>query len=138
MIDSPNGINAISLTLEFNSSFSSYLSNINQFVTINGFNSETQSVRCGVLQGSILAPLLFLIYINDLDNATRFFQLLHLADDTCLLNIQGKIYKINKSLNKDLKELSFWLNANKISLNVTKNRDCKWLQRDSNPQPIIS
>ena len=76
----------------------------------------TQKIRYGVPQGSVLVPLLFLIYINDLHNAIRFSEPLHFADDTCLLNIQSKISKINKSLNKDLKELSFWLNTNKISL----------------------
>ena len=76
----------------------------------------TQKIRYGVPQGSVLVPLLFLIFINDLHNAIRFSQPLHFADDTCLLNIQSKISKINKSLNKDLKELSFWLNTNKISL----------------------
>ena len=76
----------------------------------------TQKIRYGVPQGSVLVPLLFLIYINDLHNAIRFSVPLHFADDTCLLNIQSKISKINKSLNKDLKELSLWLNTNKISL----------------------
>ena len=65
-------------------------------------------------------PLLFLIYINGLHNKIRFSQPLHFADDTCLLNIQSNISKINKNLNKDLNELRFWLSANKISLNVAK------------------
>ena len=47
-------------------------------------------------------------------------QSFHFADDTWLLNIQNIISKINRSLNKNLKELSFWLNANKIALNVAK------------------
>ena len=97
--------------------FSSYLSNRKQFVTINGFDSETQSFQCGV---PILGPLLFVISINDLHNAIKFLQSFHFADDTCLLNIQKTISTINKSLNKDLKELSFWLNANKIALHVAK------------------
>ena len=50
----------------------------------------------------------------------KFSQSFNLANDTCLLNIQNKMSKINRSLNKDLKELSFWLNANKIALNVAK------------------
>ena len=66
-----------------------------------------------------------LFYINDLQNAIKLSQSFHFADDTCLLNIQNikniqNISKINRSLNKDLKELSFWLNANKIALNVAK------------------
>ena len=100
--------------------FSSYLSNRKQFVTINGFDSETQSFQCGVPEGSVLGAVLFLIYINDLHNAIKFSQSFHFSDDTCLLNIQNTISKINRSLNKDLKELSFWLNANKIALNVAK------------------
>ena len=100
--------------------FSSYLSNRKQFVTINGFDSEIQSFKYGVPQGSVLGPLLFSIYINDLHNAINFSQSFHFADDTCLLNIQNTTSKINRSLNKDLEEISFWLNANKIALNVAK------------------
>ena len=100
--------------------FSSYLSNRKQFVTINGFYSETQSFQCGMPGGSVLGAVLLLIYINDLHNAIKFSQSFHFSDDTCLLNIQNTISKINRSLNKDLKELSFWLNANKIALNVAK------------------
>ena len=74
-----------------NSWFPSYLSNRKKSLTINGFNSETQILSYGVSQGSVLGPLLFLIYINDLENAIKFSQPLHFAVDTCLLNIQSKI-----------------------------------------------
>ena len=100
--------------------FSSYLSNRKQFVTIDGFNSEIKSFQYGVPQGSVLGSLLFLIYINYLHNTIKFSQSFHFADDTCLLNIQNTISKIHKILNKDLKELSFWLNKYKIALNVAK------------------
>ena len=72
----------------------------------------------GICSGS---PSL-LTCIDDLHNAIKFSQSFHFADDTCLLNIQNTIskIKINRSLNKDLKKLSFWLNKNKIALNVVK------------------
>ena len=100
--------------------FKSYLENRKQFVSDSGTESELASVNYGVPQGSVLRPLLFLIYINDLHYATKASCPLHFADDTCLLNIRSFIKHINRTLNKHLKQLSLWLNANKISLNVAK------------------
>ena len=71
-------------------------------------------------QGSVLGPLLFLVFINNLNIAIKNLETFHFADDTCLLNIKDLINKINKVLNKDLKCLIQWLHANKISLNVAK------------------
>ena len=78
--------------------FKSYLSNRQQFVTINGFNSKNQSMNYGVPQGSVLGPLLFLIYINDLHKAIKFSTIHHFADDTNLLVI-GKTLKKNTKKN---------------------------------------
>ena len=74
----------------------------------------------GVPQGSVLGPLLFLLYINDLNLAIKYCKVYHFADDTNLLYTNNSIKKLNKMLNKDLKNLTNWLNANKISLNVGK------------------
>ena len=60
--------------------------------------------------------------INDLHNAIKLSSPFHFADDTCVLNKQNSIDKISKTLNKNLKELSFWLNASKIALNATKTK----------------
>ena len=74
--------------------FKSYLSN--QFVSVNGFNSESLIMKHGVPQGSVLGPLLFLIYINDLHKAIKFSTTYHFADDTNLLNINQNFKKITK------------------------------------------
>ena len=90
-----------------------------QYVSIDVISSDPLKVNFGVPQGSVLAPLVYLLYINDLHNSIRFSSPFHFADDTGLLNIQDSIRAINQTLNKDLREL-FWLNANKIALNVAK------------------
>ena len=103
-----------------NNWFSSYLQNRTQFVSIDGFDYNVNAICCGVYQGSILRPLLFLIYINDLHFAIKYCKVHHFADDTNLLNFNSSIKKINKQVGRDLKYLSFWLNANKICLNFSK------------------
>ena len=100
--------------------FKSYLTNRSQYVSINGVNSETEHVKFGVPQGSVLGPLLFLIYINDLHQCIRFSTTRHFADDTNLLLNNSSLKKLKKQLNIDLSQLSAWLKANKISLNVSK------------------
>ena len=72
------------------------------------------------LQGSVLGPLLFLLYINDLNQAIKFCKVPHFADDNNLLYLGKSIKKLNKLVNYDLKNLLYWLNANKVSLNVKK------------------
>ena len=100
--------------------FSSYLSNRSQYVSILGFKSNTLNVKHGVPQGSVLGPLLFLLYINDLHKAIKYSKVYHFADDTNLLNISASYKKLQKQLNIDLKLLYKWLLANKISLNCAK------------------
>ena len=103
-----------------NSWFKSYLNDRKQLVSINGIDSETQIMKHGVPQESVLGPLLFLIYINDLHAAIAYSRSYHFADDTHLLNINTSPKKVQKQLNIDLKLLYNWLLANKISLNSTK------------------
>ena len=103
-----------------NDLFKSYPSNRNQYVSINGYDSGLAAVNCGVTRGFVLGPLLYLLYINDLNRAIKFINPHHFADDTYLLRLSYSIKKLNKLVNADLKQLVNWLNANKISLNVKK------------------
>jgi len=106
--------------------FASYLSNRKQYVSILGFDSSHQLINHGVPQGSVLGPLLFLIYINDLHRSIKHSSTFHFADDTHLLTIAERklnvhpVYSLQAKLNRDLKGLYRWLLANKISLNAAK------------------
>jgi hypothetical protein len=107
-----------------NNWFKSYLTKRRQCVSISGITSETSYINHGVPQGSVLGPLLFLIYINDLHTCIRHSTVRHFADDTNLLYTTDKTKYRNRNivnnLNQDLKSLNHWLLANKISLNSTK------------------
>jgi hypothetical protein len=100
--------------------FSSYLNNRKQFVSINGTNSVIKKCSNGVPQGSVLGPLLFLIFINDLNTSFKFATAYHFADDTNMLLIDKSLKKINKYINHDLSNLVQWLRSNKLSLNCNK------------------
>ena len=100
--------------------FKSYLNNRRQFVTINGISSNELSMNYGVPQGSVLGPLLFLIYINDLNIAIQHSTVRHFADDTNLLFHNKNPKQLTKHMRIDLKNLCNWLRANKISLNASK------------------
>ena len=102
--------------------FKSYLSNCSQYVSINGYNSGLSAINCGVPQRSVLGSLLFLLYINDLNQSIKFWKFHHFADDTNLLCLGNSTKKVKKLVNADLKRLVNWLNANKISL-IVKNTE---------------
>ena len=80
----------------------SYLSNRCQYVVNNGYESECKYMNCGVPQGSILGPLLFFIYINDLPAVSKLFMPILFADDTNLFctsqNVNSLIEEINREL----------------------------------------
>ena len=103
-----------------NNWFKSYLTNRQQFVSINSHDSSLRPMNYGVPQGSVLGPLLFLIYINDLHKAMHYSVARHFADDTNLLLSNHNPKQLKKQLNIDLKILTTWLKANKISLNSSK------------------
>ena len=100
--------------------FKSYLTNRKQFVSINGIDSEENNIEHGVPQGSVLGPLLFLIYINDLNKSLKYCSAIHFADDSSLIHENKSLEEMQKNVNLDLKNVNNWLIANKISLNANK------------------
>ena len=98
-----------------------YISNRYQYVDFNGSMSSTKVVDTGVPQGSILGPLLFLIYINDLPRVSPLFNMVMYADDTTLYcNLSNNTNE--NDLNSELHKISEWLASNKLSLNAQKTK----------------
>ena len=89
--------------------FRSYLTDRKQKVVINGFESESKNLLHGVPQGSVLGPILFLIYINDLHRCIKYSTTYHFADDTNLLHISNDYKSLQCKVNYDLFSLHKWL-----------------------------
>ena len=125
-----------------NAWFRSYLSGRSQFVQISNSQSASKPVKHGVPQGSVLGPLLFLIYINDLHKCIRTSETYHFADDTHLLNFAETVWSLCGRVNADLRVLVSWLKANKISLNASKTEfvifRSPWKRLDSIPRLKLS
>ena len=98
----------------------SYLKNRSQRCYANGYLSKPQKIDYGVPQGSILGPLLFLIYINDLPNCIEKSTVRMFADDTTLTASGIALPEIESKINHDLNNVQKWLLANKLCLNLIK------------------
>ena len=100
--------------------FESYLTNRSQFVEYNNVKSKTENITHGVPQGSILGPLLFIIYMNDFSRSSELLFSILFADDTSVF-IEGTSFQdISNILNKELENISIWLEANKFTININK------------------
>ena len=116
------GIDGIALKLLKN-----YLTNRKQYVRLHDVNSNLLPINTGVPQGSILGPLLFIIYINDFARASAIFDFICYANDTTLFSTLNKsinAQNINPDIiiNTELAKINEWLVINKLSLNVTKSK----------------
>jgi hypothetical protein len=103
--------------------FKSYLANRSQCVEINGRRSGPRKIKLSVMQGSVLGPLLFLCFINDLGNVSELFKLLF-ADDTCALHSDKDFTNLINYANSELQKILTWFSANKLAVNVNK---CKYI-----------
>ena len=113
-------LNAYGLRGKVNDLFKSYLSNRKQYVSLNGFDSSMEDIKCGVPQGSTLGPLLFLLYINDFRLCLTESSSGHFADDTFIIYNSKKLKTIETVINYELKQVIKWLRLNKLSLNAGK------------------
>ena len=93
-----------------------------QRCSINGSLSSRDSLSGGIPQGTILGPLLFLLYINDLPNCLSNYQSRMYADDTHLTYAGFSADNIQPCLLDHLVNISNWLIANKLTLNMTKTK----------------
>ena len=100
--------------------FESYLSDRKQCVLVNGSHSCYLNVTCGVPQGSVLGPLLFLIYINDLPLSSSKLAFYLFADDTNIYCESESLDQLQSVVNRELKKVKMWLDVNKLSLNIDK------------------
>lgn len=97
----------------------SYLANRTQYVITGGVTSDTRNILCGVPQGSILGPLLFLIYVNDMKAALSCDLMLY-ADDSALIVTGKDVKDIEYRLSQEMQKCSDWLINNRLSLHLGK------------------
>ena len=106
--------------------FSSYLINRKQYVELNNTSSTISTLSIGIPQGSILGPLLFLIYINDMPNARNAFKFILYPDDSTLFStIEYTLpmwANVNSMLDEEINRVYEWLVANKLVLNIGKTK----------------
>ena len=101
--------------------FTSYLSNRTQFTEISGVKSTNRAINISVLQGSILGPILFICFINDLHLATNLLTVLY-ADDTVGLDSDTDLPLLIDRVNLEIQKLGNWFRANKMAVNVGKTK----------------
>ena len=96
----------------------SYLMFRSQYVICNGTKSDVKFVEPGVPQGSILGPLLFILFMNDFSRSSTLLFSIPFASDTSVFLEGTKNSKLTKTLNNELENVTKWLNANRLTVNI--------------------
>jgi len=117
--------------------FRSFVSGRRQYVTVNNVNSSSSPINIGVPQGSVLGPLLFLLYINDMHNSSNRLKFIHFADDTTVFHSGQQLHEIITEINVELLKIRDWLNSNRLSLNVGKTSFMLFCDRKVQEVPIV-
>ena len=100
--------------------FRSYLSSRSQYVVVNGHSFKILPSTCGVSQGSVLGPLLFLIYVNNLLYVSKILKFYLFADDISIYYDSENLITLQKTVNRESRKVRKWLEANRLSLNIAK------------------
>ena len=100
--------------------FRSYLTNRSQFVSINNNNSSSLPITCGMPQGSLLGPLLFITYVNDIQKTSDLLSFILFADDSNIFFSHENINQLIRIVNSELSKVTDWIKANKLSINLQK------------------
>ena len=116
----------------------SYLTDREQCVQVNNITSDFDFIKHGVPQGSILGPLLFLLYTNDIAESSPLFDFYLFADDNAIVLSDTDIKRLEHTLNTELIHVSNWLIANKLSLNVGKSNVLLFRRSNKQPPPPIN
>ena len=116
----------------------SYLTNRLQCVNIGDTNSSNLPIDTGVPQGSVLGPLLFLLYINDIGSSSNILNFQLFADDTCVFYSHKERHVLENTINKELKNVHEWLIANKLSLNVQKSNVLTFRTKNMDNKQILN
>ena len=98
----------------------SFLTDRSQFVMYNGAKSDLKSVKCGVPQGSVIGPLFFIAYMNDIFNASHLLYNILYADDTCIYLSVKDLHALICTMNTEVNRIVVWLKSNKLTLNTSK------------------
>ena len=118
--------------------FKDYLSNRSQKTSIDGYLSNTDSISLGVPQGSVLGPILFLLFINDLPNISKLFYTILFADDATLTLVGSNQYDLITLANAELDKFYHWCISNRLSVNILKTTYIMFGNSHvNNPPPLL-